>query len=48
MYKVAFEKDAQKEFLKLDTKVQKLVAIKIVDLQNGNFSNYNEPQNQDQ
>lgn len=39
MYKVAFEEEAQKEFLKLDSKAQKLVASKILDLQNGNFSN---------
>lgn len=39
MYKVAFDKDAEKEFLKLDTKVQKLVASKILDLQSGKFSN---------
>jgi len=39
MYKVAFDKDAEKEFLKLDTKAQKLVASKVIDLQNGNFSN---------
>ena len=39
MYKVAFEKDAEKEFLKLETKVQKLIALKIIDLKNGNFSN---------
>jgi mRNA interferase RelE/StbE len=39
MYKVAFDKDAEKEFLKLDTKVQKLVSTKILDLQSGNFSN---------
>ena len=39
MFKVAFDKDAQKEFLKLDTKAQKLVASKVIDLQNGNFSN---------
>ncbi len=39
MYNVAFEKDAEKEFLKLDTKVQKLIALKIIDLQNGNFAN---------
>jgi len=39
MYKVAFDKDAEKEFLKLDVQVQKLVATKILDLQNGNFSN---------
>ncbi|MEA3523695.1 MAG: type II toxin-antitoxin system RelE/ParE family toxin [Campylobacterota bacterium] len=39
MYKVAFDKDAEKEFLKLDTKVQKFVSSKILDLQSGNFSN---------
>jgi mRNA interferase RelE/StbE len=39
MYKVAFDKEAEKEFLKLDTKAQKLIASKIIDLQNGNFSN---------
>jgi len=39
MYKVAFDKDAEKEFLKLDTQAQKLVASKVIDLQNGNFSN---------
>jgi len=38
MYKVAFEQDAQKEFLKLESKVQKLIAVKIIDLRNGNFS----------
>ena len=39
MYKVAFDKDAEKEFLKLDTQAQKLIASKVIDLQNGNFSN---------
>ena len=39
MYKVAFEKNAEKEFLKLDKQTQKVVASKIIDLQNGNFSN---------
>lgn len=39
MYKVAFDKDAEKEFLRLDAKVQKLVSVKILDLQSGNFSN---------
>ena len=39
MYKVAFDKDAQKEFLKLDNQAQKLIASKVIDLQNGNFSN---------
>ncbi len=39
MYNIAFDKNAEKEFLKLDTKAQKLVTIKILDLKNGNFSN---------
>ena len=39
MYKVAFEKEAEKEFLKLDKEAQKIVSVKILDLQNGNFSN---------
>ena len=39
MYKIAFDKDAEKEFLKLDIKAQKLIASKIIDLKNGNFSN---------
>ncbi len=39
MYKVAFDKDAEKEFLKLDNQAQKLIASKVIDLQNGNFSN---------
>jgi len=39
MYNIAFEKEAEKEFLKLDSKTQKLVASKILDLQKGNFSN---------
>ena len=39
MYKVAFEEDAQKEFLRLDKNSQKLIANKILDLQNGNFTN---------
>jgi len=39
MYKVAFDKDAQKEFLKLESQAQKLIASKVIDLQNGNFSN---------
>ena len=33
------DKEAQKEFLKLDNQAQKLIASKIIDLQNGNFSN---------
>jgi len=39
MYKVAFDKDAEKEFLKLNNQAQKLVSSKILDLQTGNFSN---------
>jgi len=39
MYKVAFEKDAEREFLKFETKTQELIASKIIDLQNGKFSN---------
>ena len=39
MYKIAFDKDAEKEFLKLDGQAQKLVSTKILDLQDGNFSN---------
>ena len=39
MYRVAFEKGAEKEFLKLEKNAQKLVASKILDLQNGNFAN---------
>ena len=38
MYNVAFDKDAEKEFLKLDKKVQLLVSSKILDLQSGNFT----------
>lgn len=38
MYKVAFDKEAEKEFLKLDKSAQELVAKKLLDLQNGNFS----------
>ena len=39
MYKIVFEKEAEKEFLKLDKKAQILIASKLKDLQNGNFSN---------
>jgi mRNA interferase RelE/StbE len=39
MYKVAFEKNAEKEFLKLEGEAQKLVASKIIELKNGHFSN---------
>ena len=39
MYKVAFEPNAQKEFLKLQKSIQELIASKIIDLCNGHFSN---------
>ena len=39
MYKVAFEPEAQKEFLKLDSAVQQLVSQKIIDLQKGHLAN---------
>ncbi len=39
MYKIAFDKDAEKEFLKLDAQAQKLLSAKILDLRDGNFSN---------
>lgn len=39
MYSVAFDKDAQKEFLKLEKQAQLLVSSKILDLQNGDFKN---------
>ena len=39
MYKIAFEQEAQKEFLKLDKNSQQLIGNKILDLQNGNTSN---------
>lgn len=38
MYKVAFESNAEKEFLKLPKTAQELIASKIIDLQNGKFS----------
>jgi len=39
MFEVVFEKEAEKEFLRLDKSAQKLVANKILDLQYGNFHN---------
>jgi len=39
MYSVAFETEAQKEFLKINSKDQELIASKIIDLKNGNFLN---------
>ena len=38
MYKIAFDKEAEKEFLKLNSQAQKIVSTKILDLKNGNFS----------
>jgi len=38
MFKVAFEKEAEKEFLKLNDEVKNLIANKILDLQLGNFT----------
>ena len=38
MYKIAFEKEAQNEFLKIDKQNQELIVTKIIDLQNGIFS----------
>ncbi|MBD3792368.1 MAG: type II toxin-antitoxin system RelE/ParE family toxin [Campylobacterales bacterium] len=38
VYKVAFESNAEKEFLKLPKIAQELIASKIIDLQNGKFS----------
>ena len=39
MYKVALDKEAEKEFLKLNSQAQNIVSAKILDLQEGNFSN---------
>lgn len=39
MYNIAFDKEAEKEFLKLEKQVQILVSSKILDLQNGSFTN---------
>ena len=38
MYKVIFDPSAEKEFLKLEVKTQSLVASKIIDLKEGNFT----------
>tara|TARA_B110000046_G_C13020339_1_gene410821 strand:- start:1730 stop:1981 length:252 start_codon:yes stop_codon:yes gene_type:complete len=38
MFNIAFEEQAQKEFLKLDIASQQLIGNKIMDLQNANFS----------
>lgn len=39
MYSVAFDRDAEREFLNLDRQIQLLVSSKILDLQSGNFAN---------
>lgn len=39
MYKIAFDKSAEKEFLKLNTEAQKIVSAKILELRDGNFLN---------
>ncbi len=39
MYKVAFDKHAQKEFLKLEKSAQELVSTKILELQDCIFKN---------
>lgn len=39
MYKIAFDKEAEREFLKLEKQVQLFVSSKILDLQSGNFTN---------
>jgi len=39
VFNIAFDQEAQKEFLKFDTKSQQLIGNKIIDLKNGNFSN---------
>ena len=39
MYNVAFDKEAEREFLKLERQIQLLVSSKILDLQSGNFAN---------
>jgi mRNA interferase RelE/StbE len=39
MYRVAFERSAEREFLELDKRTQEHVAAKIIDLKNGIFSN---------
>ena len=39
MYKIAFDKNAEKEFLNLEKQVQLLISSKILDLKDGNFTN---------
>ena len=38
MFNVAFERNAQKEFLKLSKQAQEFIALKIIELKNGNFT----------
>ncbi len=38
MYSVAFEKEAEKEFLNLEKQGQLLVSSKVLELQQGNFA----------
>lgn len=38
MFSIAFDEEAQKEFLKLDRLSQKLISDKIIQLKNGNFT----------
>jgi mRNA interferase RelE/StbE len=37
VFKVGFEKEAEKEFLKLSSSAQQLIATKVLELKNGNF-----------
>ena len=39
MYSVAFDKEAEREFLKLERQAQLLISSKILDLRNGKFAN---------
>ena len=39
MYSLAFDKEAQKEFLKLERQAQLFVSSKILELQSGDFKN---------
>ena len=39
MFKITFDKNAEKEFLKLDKKTQESISVKILDLRDGKFRN---------
>ena len=39
MFNIAFDKEAEKEFLKLSKETQKIVSLKILDLKDGKFVN---------